>query len=80
MVFLGLFFSCNWHIHVIVFLFRGWVRLGPLGMSAINYPVVPALDETDKYETFGGMVGIVRGNQRTEKTCPSATLYTTDPT
>jgi hypothetical protein len=49
-------------------------------MSAINYPVVPALDETDKYETFGGMVGIVRGNQRTEKTCPSATLYTTDPT
>jgi hypothetical protein len=50
--------------------------MGSLGTSATEWPIVPAPGEYD-YGEFGGMK-IGRGNS--EKTCPSATLSTTNPT
>jgi hypothetical protein len=52
----------------------GGVQLGPLGTTATNRPIVPAPGDYDDRE-IGGMIG--RGNR---KTCPSATLSTTNPT
>jgi hypothetical protein len=51
----------------------GGVQLGPLGTSASEWPIVPALGDYDDGE-FGGMK-IGRGNRST-----SATLSTTNPT
>jgi hypothetical protein len=52
--------------------------LGPLGTAATNRPSVPAPGDYDD-EEIGGMIG--KGNRSTrEKTCPNATLSTTNPT
>jgi hypothetical protein len=52
---------------------RGGVQLDALGISATDWPVVPAPGDYDDGE-FGGMkIG-------KEKTRPSATLSTTSPT
>jgi hypothetical protein len=57
----------------------GRAQLGPLSMSATNWPIVPAPGGYEDGD-FGGMI-IGRGNRRTRtKTCPSATLSTTNPT
>jgi hypothetical protein len=54
-------------------------KLGPIGMSAIYWTIVPTPGDYDDGE-FGGMK-IGRGNRSTRrKTCPSATLSTTNPT
>jgi hypothetical protein len=53
--------------------------MGPLGTSATEWPIVPAPGDYDDGQ-FGGMQ-IGRGNRSTRrKTCPSATLSTTNPT
>jgi hypothetical protein len=53
-------------------------KLGPLGTSAIYWPIVPAPGDCEDGE-FGRMK-IGRGNRKySEKTCPSATLSTTNP-
>jgi hypothetical protein len=49
-------------------------KLGPLGTSAIDWPIVPAPDDYDDGE-FGGMKP-----KYSEKTYPSATLSTTNTT
>jgi hypothetical protein len=54
-------------------------KLGPLGTSATEWPIVPAPGDYDGGE-FGGMK-IGRGNRSTrKKTCTSATLSTINPT
>jgi hypothetical protein len=47
--------------------------LGPLGTSTTEWPIVPAPGDCDDDREFGGM-------KYSEKTCPSATLSTTNPT
>jgi hypothetical protein len=55
------------------------VRLSPLGTSATNWPIVQAPDD-DECGAVGGM-RIGRGNPKySEKTCPSATLSSSNPT
>jgi hypothetical protein len=55
-------------------------KLGPLGTSATYWPIVPALGDFEDGELFGGMK-IGRGKLKySEKTCPGATLSTTNPT
>jgi hypothetical protein len=50
----------------------------PLGTSATEWPIVPALGDYDDGE-FGGMKR--QGKPKySQKTCPSATLSTTNPT
>jgi hypothetical protein len=54
-------------------------KLGPLGTSATEWLNVPAPGDYDDGE-FGGMK-IGRGKPKySEKTCPSTTLSTTNPT
>jgi hypothetical protein len=53
---------------------RGGIQLGPLGTSAINWPIVPALGDYEDGEFGRGKL------KHSEKTCPSATLSTTNPT
>jgi hypothetical protein len=56
-----------------------FVELDPLGTSASEWPIVPALSDYDDGE-FGG-IKIGRRNRSTQKkTYPSATLSTTNPT
>jgi hypothetical protein len=53
-------------------------KLGPLGTSATYWPIVPAPGDCEDGE-FGGMNG--QGKPKySEKTCPDATLFTTNPT
>jgi hypothetical protein len=53
-------------------------KLGPLGTSAIYWPIVPAPGECEDGE-FGGMNW--QGKPKySEKTCPGSTLSTTNPT
>jgi hypothetical protein len=53
-------------------------KLGPLGTSAIYWPIVPAPGDCQDGE-FGGMNW--QGKPKySEKTCPDATLSTTNPT
>jgi hypothetical protein len=70
------------HFKTEVFLIRlvgGGVKLGPLDTSATNWHIVPAPGVYEDGE-FGRMM-IGRGNRGTwKKTCPSATLSTTNPT
>jgi hypothetical protein len=61
--------------------FLGGVRLSPLGTAATNWPIVPAPD--DRWSWMGSS----RWNENwqgksmySEKTCPSTTLSTTNPT
>jgi hypothetical protein len=57
----------------------GGVQLVPLGTVATNRPTVPAPGDYNDGE-IGGMM-IVQGKPKNlEKTCPSATLSTTQPT
>jgi hypothetical protein len=57
----------------------GGVELSPLGTPASEWPIVLARGDFDDGE-FGGMK-IGRGNRKySEKTCPSATLSTTNHT
>jgi hypothetical protein len=70
----------DWHWYSLPKLLVEGVRLSPLGTSATNWPIVPALD--DRW-----WVWISRWNENwqgkpkcSEKTCPSATLSTTNPT
>jgi hypothetical protein len=61
---------------IVIFLIRlvgGVVQLVPLGTAGTDLPIVPAPGDYDDGE-FGG-IKIVR-----EKTYPSATLSTTNPT
>jgi hypothetical protein len=54
-------------------------KLGPLGTSATEWSSVPAPGDYDDGELGGMKIG--RGNRSTRrKTCPSATLSTTNPT
>jgi hypothetical protein len=54
-------------------------KLGPLGTSATEWPIVPVPGDYDDGE-FGEMrIGRVKPKY-SEKTCPSATLSTTNPT
>jgi hypothetical protein len=56
----------------------GKSKLGPLGTSATEWPIVPAPGDYDDGEIGGMKIG--RGNGKySEKTCPSATLSTTNP-
>jgi hypothetical protein len=54
-------------------------KLGPLGTSATEWPIVPAPGDYDDGE-FGGMKIVQWKPKYSEKTCPSATLSTTNPT
>jgi hypothetical protein len=54
-------------------------KLGPLGTSATEWPIVPAPGDYDDGE-FGGMKTVQGKPKYSEKTCPSATLSTTNPT
>jgi hypothetical protein len=65
---------------MLIFFFISWggVRLNPLGTSATNWPIVPARDDRWIWsvwwnENWQGKV------KYSEKTCPSATLSTTNP-
>jgi hypothetical protein len=53
------------------------VQLGPLGTSATHWPIVLAPGDYDDGEFCGMKIG--KGNEVLEKTCPSATLSTTNP-
>jgi hypothetical protein len=53
-------------------------KLGPLGTSATNWPIVPAPGECEDGE-FGG-IKIGRETEVLGETCPSATLCNTNPT
>jgi hypothetical protein len=53
-------------------------KLGPLGTSAIYWPTVPAPGDCEDGE-FGGMNWLGKPKY-SEKTCPGATLSTTNPT
>jgi hypothetical protein len=68
---LGLSFLVSW----------GGVKLSPPGTSATNWPIVPAPGDIgdDECGPVGG-IGIGKGKNYSEKTCPSATLSTTNPT
>jgi hypothetical protein len=53
--------------------------LGPLGNAATNRPIVPTPGDYDDGEIGGMMIG--KGNRSAmKKTCPNATLSTTNPT
>jgi hypothetical protein len=55
------------------------VRLSPLGTSATNCPIVPAPDDRWVWNILWN--GNWQGKSKySEKTCPSATLSTTNPT
>jgi hypothetical protein len=55
------------------------VRVSPLGPSAINWPIVPVLDDRWIWNIWWNEDW--QGKQKyMEKTCPSATLFTTDLT
>jgi hypothetical protein len=59
------------------------VRLSPPGTAATVWSVVPAPDDDDDDDDCGAIGGmrIGRGNRSTlQKTCPSDTLSTTNPT
>jgi hypothetical protein len=75
-----IFLNCGCFYAFFFFSFLGWVRLSQLGTSATNWPIVPALD--DRWWVWSS-----RWNENwqgkpkySEKTCPSATLSTTNPT
>jgi hypothetical protein len=55
----------------------GGVHVCPLGTAFTNMSIVSVPGGYDNGE-IGGMFG--RGNRSTEKTCPSASLSTTNPT
>jgi hypothetical protein len=60
---------------------RGGVRLSPLGTSATNSPIVPAPDERWWWVCSSRWNENWQGKPKySEKTCPSATLFTTNPT
>jgi hypothetical protein len=65
-----------------IFLIRilgGGVQLGPLGTAATNRPIVPTPGDYDDGEFVWN--DDWQGKPKySEKTCPSATLYTTNPT
>jgi hypothetical protein len=50
--------------------------LGSLGKPATEWPIVPAAGDCDDDGEFGGM----KKPKYADKTCPSATLSTTNPT
>jgi hypothetical protein len=54
-------------------------KLGPLGTSATEWPIVPAPGDYDDGE-FGRMKDWQGKPKYSEKTCPSATLSTKNPT
>jgi hypothetical protein len=54
--------------------------MGPLGTSATEWPIVPAPGDYDDGEEVGGMKIGRRNPKYSEKTCPSATLSTTNST
>jgi hypothetical protein len=57
----------------------GGVRVSPLGTSATNWPIVPASDGTWAWSNWWNENW--QGKPKySEKTCPSATLFTTNPT
>jgi hypothetical protein len=67
-------------VHIVFLVSWGGVRLSPLGTSATNWPIVPAPD--DRWWVWS-----IRWNENwqgkpmySEKTCPSATLSTANPT
>jgi hypothetical protein len=58
----------------------GRVRLGPLGTSATNWPIVPAPDDRWWVWSSRWNENCHRKPRYSEKTCLSATLSTTNPT
>jgi hypothetical protein len=73
------FACCLWVEVLFMFFFLSGMRLSPLGMSASNCSIVPAPDDIWVWniwwnENWQGKL------KYSEKTCPSATLSTTNPT
>jgi hypothetical protein len=67
----------------VLFLFFPWsgLRLSPLGTSATNWPIVPAPDDRWWWIWSSQWNENSQGKPKySEKTCPSATLSTTNPT
>jgi hypothetical protein len=59
----------------------GGVRLSPLGTSAtVGLLYQPRMIDDDDYGAVGGMRDWQGKPKYSEKTCPSATLSTTNPT
>jgi hypothetical protein len=58
----------------------GRLRLSPLGTSATNWPIVPAPDDRLWICSSRWNENWHRKPKYSEKTCPSATLSTTNPT
>jgi hypothetical protein len=58
----------------------GGVRLSPLGMSATNWPIVPVPVDRWWMWSSGWNKNLQGKPKYSEKTCPSATLSTTNPT
>jgi hypothetical protein len=69
-----------WPLFFLIRIVVGGIQLDSLGTSATSWPIVPAPGDYEDGE-FGGMM-ISWGNRSiySEKTCPSATLSTTNPT
>jgi hypothetical protein len=74
--------NCFLHDPQFFFLFLSWggVRLSPLGMSANILPIVPAPDDRWWVWSSRWNENWQRKPKYSKKTCPSATLPTTNPT
>jgi hypothetical protein len=57
----------------------GWLRLSPLRMSATNYPIVPVPNNRWLWNSWWNEDWLEK-TKYMEKTCPSATLSTENPT
>jgi hypothetical protein len=69
-------------VDIVLVRFVSWgeVRLSPLGMSASNWPIVPAPDDRWWVWTSRWSENYQGKEKYSEKTCPSATLSTINPT
>jgi hypothetical protein len=54
--------------------------LGPRGTAAMYWPIVPVPGDCDDGEVDGMKYGWQGNPKYSEKTCPGATLSTTNPT
>jgi hypothetical protein len=68
---------------IFFFYFFQGLRLSPLGTAATVWLTVPATDDVDDDDDCGPIGGMRNWKGRpkySEKTCPSTTLFTTNPT
>jgi hypothetical protein len=67
--------------HTVSLVTWGKVRLSPLGTLATNWPIVPAPDDRWWWMWSSRWNENWQGKPKySEKTCPSSTLFTTNPT